>query len=180
MVQNLRNLCRAGIMPCEDFTDELNGTYDPPEYFVDAKNGRYDKGEEFTDLPNGEYDEGEEFYDVSNGVYDAPEEFVDENGNRKWDKGEKYTDKNDNGIWDEGEEFVDLPDGEYNEGSVSAVLEKVIKEGNWGSPIDIDSSLVAEGWSSGRGIAFGYWPGPGGAASCTIRLNDDGSFHVVG
>ena len=71
-------------------------------------------------------------------------------------------------------------DGEYKEGSISAVLEKVVKEGDWGSPIEIDSSLISEGWLPGRGIAFGYWPGPGGAASCTIRLNDDGSFHLVG
>ncbi|MED5580329.1 MAG: xanthine dehydrogenase family protein molybdopterin-binding subunit [Nitrospinota bacterium] len=71
-------------------------------------------------------------------------------------------------------------DGEYKEGSIRDVLEKVVEEGDWGDPIDLDPSLSAEGWVPGRGIAFGYWPGPGGAASCSIRLNDDGSFHVVG
>jgi carbon-monoxide dehydrogenase large subunit len=60
-----------------------------------------------------------------------------------------------------------------------AVLDRAAEEGGWGGPIDSDGILESEGWKLGRGIACGYWPGPGESASCSLRLNDDGSFQIV-
>ncbi len=31
----------------------------------------------------------------------------------------------------------------------------------------------------GRGVASSFWKGPGGAASCSLRMEDDGSAHII-
>ena len=62
---------------------------------------------------------------------------------------------------------------------MQAVLDRAAEEGGWGGPIDSDGILESEGWKLGRGIACGYWHGPGESASCSLRLNDDGSFQIV-
>jgi len=63
--------------------------------------------------------------------------------------------------------------------SMRAVLDRVAEESGWGSPISSAAELEAEGWETGRGIACGYWGGPGESSSCSLRLNDDGSIQIM-
>ena len=63
--------------------------------------------------------------------------------------------------------------------SMLSVLNRVAEESGWGGEISSGEALEADGWKLGRGIACGYWPGPGESASCSLRLNDDGSIQIV-
>ena len=59
------------------------------------------------------------------------------------------------------------------------VLERAAREGEWGAPIRAGGDLEGPGWVRGRGIACGFWSSPGGGASCTMKLNEDGTVQVV-
>jgi CO/xanthine dehydrogenase Mo-binding subunit len=59
------------------------------------------------------------------------------------------------------------------------VVDRVAAESGWGMKIPCSDELEAEGWRLGRGIACGYWAGPGESASCSLRLNDDGSIQII-
>ena len=63
--------------------------------------------------------------------------------------------------------------------SMRSVLDSTAVEGDWGEKIQANGELEGEGWKLGRGIACGYWPGPGEASSCTVRLNQDGTVQVI-
>ena len=63
--------------------------------------------------------------------------------------------------------------------SMRAVVDRVAEECGWGSAVSSAAELEAEGWQTGRGIACGYWGGPGESASCSLRLNDDGSIQIM-
>jgi CO/xanthine dehydrogenase Mo-binding subunit len=69
--------------------------------------------------------------------------------------------------------------GKERNPSMLAVLNRASEEVNWGSSIQSNGELEGSGWKLGRGIACGYWPGPGEAASCSVRLNVDGTVQVV-
>ncbi|MEE9256282.1 MAG: xanthine dehydrogenase family protein molybdopterin-binding subunit, partial [bacterium] len=69
--------------------------------------------------------------------------------------------------------------GKENNPSMLAVLDRAAEEGNWGSSVSSNGELEGSGWKLGRGIACGYWHGPGEASSCTVRLNGDGTVQVV-
>ncbi|MDA1000861.1 MAG: xanthine dehydrogenase family protein molybdopterin-binding subunit, partial [bacterium] len=60
------------------------------------------------------------------------------------------------------------------------VLDRAAEEGRWGQPIEPNGALEGTGWKLGRGVACGYWVGPGEAACCTLRLNGDGTLQIVG
>ena len=60
-----------------------------------------------------------------------------------------------------------------------SVLDSTAVEGKWGEKIEANGEVQGDGWKLGRGIACGYWPGPGEASSCTVRLNQDGTVQVV-
>ena len=63
--------------------------------------------------------------------------------------------------------------------SMRDVLDRAAAEGKWGAEIEANGALAGGGWKLGRGIACGYWPGPGEASSCTVRLNPDGTVQVA-
>ncbi|MEE9276108.1 MAG: molybdopterin cofactor-binding domain-containing protein, partial [bacterium] len=63
--------------------------------------------------------------------------------------------------------------------ALGSVLARAAEEGEWGTPIRANGRLDGEGWRLGRGMACGYWHGPGGAASCSIRLDTDGTFQIM-
>jgi CO/xanthine dehydrogenase Mo-binding subunit len=42
-----------------------------------------------------------------------------------------------------------------------------------------DVRANGDGRFYGRGVASGFWRGPAGAASCSVRLDDDGTAHVI-
>ena len=63
--------------------------------------------------------------------------------------------------------------------SMRSVLDATAREGRWGKPIEVNGDFDGDGWRFGRGIACGYWPGPGEASSCTVRLNNDGTVQVI-
>ncbi|OGL61881.1 MAG: hypothetical protein A3J27_08390 [Candidatus Tectomicrobia bacterium RIFCSPLOWO2_12_FULL_69_37] len=60
------------------------------------------------------------------------------------------------------------------------VMERAAAEGRWGQPVPRRADLPEEeGWRYGRGIACGFWHGPGEASSCALRLNSDGSIQMM-
>lgn len=69
--------------------------------------------------------------------------------------------------------------GSERKPSMRAVLDRVVEESGWNTEISDTGNLEAEGWRLGRGVACGYWTGPGESASCSLRLNDDGSIQIV-
>ena len=50
---------------------------------------------------------------------------------------------------------------------------KRAREAAGGPWVDGDGRLY------GRGVASGFWRGPAGAASCSVRLDDDGTAQVI-
>ncbi|MBI2177750.1 MAG: xanthine dehydrogenase family protein [Candidatus Tectomicrobia bacterium] len=70
--------------------------------------------------------------------------------------------------------------GTHQDGSMQKVMERAAAEGRWGQPVPRRADLPEEeGWRYGRGIACGFWHGPGEASSCSVRLNGDGSLQVM-
>ena len=60
------------------------------------------------------------------------------------------------------------------------VLDRTGEEVGWKTPVRAGEAFPdGPGWRFGRGMACGFWPGPGGGASCAMRLNEDGSVQVV-
>ncbi len=69
--------------------------------------------------------------------------------------------------------------GKERKPSMRGVLDAAAVEGKWGQRVEANGELEGEGWRLGRGIACGYWPGPGEASSCAVRLNQDGTAQVI-
>ncbi len=69
--------------------------------------------------------------------------------------------------------------GKEPNASMLTVLDRAAEEGNWGGAVPSNGELEGSGWKLGRGIACGFWAGPGEASSCSIRLNTDGTVQVV-
>ena len=63
--------------------------------------------------------------------------------------------------------------------SMRGVLDSTAAQSGWGGRPEANGALGGDGWKLGRGIACGYWPGPGEASSCSARLNQDGTVHVI-
>ncbi|MEK6711373.1 MAG: xanthine dehydrogenase family protein molybdopterin-binding subunit [Nitrospinota bacterium] len=70
--------------------------------------------------------------------------------------------------------------GVNEDDAMRKVMEQAAAEGGWGRPVPRRADLPeAEGWQYGRGIACGFWHGPGEASSCSVRLNADGTLQLM-
>ena len=69
--------------------------------------------------------------------------------------------------------------GAERNSSMRGVLDSTAEAGGWGERVEANGALEGAGWRLGRGIACGYWPGPGEASSCAVRLNHDGTVQVI-
>lgn len=69
--------------------------------------------------------------------------------------------------------------GVNKDGGMKLVMERIAEDVLWDEPFRLPAELEDEGWKAGRGIALGFMHGAGGASSCSIRLNGDGTFQIV-
>ncbi|MBI3127537.1 MAG: xanthine dehydrogenase family protein [Candidatus Tectomicrobia bacterium] len=70
--------------------------------------------------------------------------------------------------------------GVTRDDAMAKVMERAAAEVRWGQPVPRRPDLPEEeGWRYGRGIACGFWHGPGEASSCSLRLNPDGTVQMM-
>ncbi|MBT3353187.1 MAG: xanthine dehydrogenase family protein molybdopterin-binding subunit [Nitrospinaceae bacterium] len=69
--------------------------------------------------------------------------------------------------------------GVHRDGGMKLVMERIAEDVNWDEPFHLPVELEGDGWKAGRGLALGFMHGAGGASSCSIRLNGDGTFQII-